>query len=77
MSKYFELAAATFAFLAAAFWFWSAYGDVPPMLTYWDRTPDHDPFRLAIELSAKLNRWAAGLSGASALCVFLAYVSKR
>jgi hypothetical protein len=64
-----EIGAAVTAFLAAFFWFLSAYGKLPPILTYWYKTPEHDPFYLAVKSSAVMNRWAAGFSGASALCM--------
>ena len=69
MEKWFDLGAAVFALVAAAFWFTSAYGHLPPIISYWDRTPDNDPFYQAVKFSAAMNRWAAGFSGASALCI--------
>jgi hypothetical protein len=39
------------------------------MIAYWDQTPETDPFYVAVKFSAKMNRWAAGLSGASAFCM--------
>jgi hypothetical protein len=72
---YLDLAAAFFALAAAIFWFLSAYGKLPPMLTYWDSTPPSDPYRLAVESSARLNSIAATLSGCSALCAFFGYLA--
>ena len=69
MEKWLDISAALFAIGAAVFWFLSAYGKLPPMMTYWDSTPEHDPFYMAVKFSAGMNRWAAGLSGLSALCV--------
>jgi hypothetical protein len=69
MGKWLEISAALFAFAAAIFWFLSAYGKLPPMIAYWDQTPQTDPFYLAVKFSARMNRWAAGLSGLSALCM--------
>jgi Na+/proline symporter len=69
MGKWFDVATATFAFAAAVFWFLSAYGKLPPMVMYWDAAPDSDPFYVAVKFSAHMNKWAAGLSGASALCM--------
>jgi hypothetical protein len=57
MEKWFDVAAALFAFGAAVFWFLSAYGKLPPMVTHWDATPENDPFRMAVTFSAKMNRW--------------------
>jgi hypothetical protein len=69
MQKWFEIAAAVFAFAAAGFWFASAYGKVPEMLTYWGSTPESDPFFQSIKFSTQMNRYAAALSGLSALCM--------
>jgi hypothetical protein len=63
-----DIACALFALAAAIFWFMSA-GMLPPMVTYWDSTPVNDPYYVAITRSARLNKWAAGFSGASALCL--------
>jgi hypothetical protein len=60
------------AFVAATFWYLSARNKLPPIVPYWDRTPDDDPFFIAIQTGVKLNRWAAGFAAASALCVGLA-----
>ena len=73
MSGKFELASAVFALIAAGFWFWSASGEVPPLRMYWDRAPDDDPFKVAIEKGVKLNRIAALFSGLSALAAYLAF----
>lgn len=69
MEKWFDIAAALFAIGAAIFWFLSASGKLPPMKAYWDATPETDPFRIAVVYAAQMNQWAAGLSGASALCM--------
>jgi hypothetical protein len=69
MEKCLDIAAALFAFGAAVFWFRSAYGKLPPMVAYWDATPENDPLYMAVKHSARMNRWAAGLSGLSALCM--------
>jgi hypothetical protein len=63
-----DIAIAATALVAAVFWFLSAYGKLPPMVTYWNLAPVDDPFFTAIKFSAKMNRWAAGFSGLSALC---------
>jgi Na+/proline symporter len=68
MARWLEIGAASFAFVAAIFWFLSAYGELPQMRTYWDATPANDPFFVAVRHSAVMNKWAAGFSGASALC---------
>jgi hypothetical protein len=64
-----EYAAAFFALSAAVFWFLSASKDVPTLETYWDAVPTNHPFITAMRFTAKMNRWAAILSGLSALCV--------
>jgi hypothetical protein len=69
MEKYLDIVAAITALIAAVFWFLSAYGKLPPMLSYWDKVPDNDPFYMAVKFSAVMNRWAAGFSSASALCM--------
>ncbi len=69
MEKWLDISAAIFALFAAVFWFLSAYGKFPPMLSYWDRTPENDPFYIAIKFSARMNMYAAILSGLSALCL--------
>jgi hypothetical protein len=69
MEKWLDIAAAVFALFAAVFWFASAYGKLPPMVSYWDAAPESDPLYMAVKFSAKMNQWAAGLSGASALCM--------
>jgi hypothetical protein len=69
MEKRLDICAALFALVAAGFWFCSAYGTLPPMVTYWDTTPPNDAFYLAMKHSAKMNTCAAGLSGASAFCM--------
>ena len=71
-----DLGASAFALLAAAFWFSSAYGKLPPMLTYWDSVPENDPFYKAVKFSAQLNRWAAGFSGLSAMCFSIEFYIK-
>ncbi len=66
MAKWLDIGAALFAFGAAVFWFLSAYGKLPPLISYYDYTPDSDPFYKAVKFSAGMNRWAAILSGISA-----------
>jgi hypothetical protein len=67
MGKWLAIGAACFAFVAAVFWFLSAYGKLPPMITYWDSTPELDPFYQAVKFSARMNTYAAIASGVSAL----------
>jgi hypothetical protein len=67
MERWLDVAAAVLAFIAAGFWFLSAYGELPRIVPYWGQTPESDPFYQAVRLSAVMNRWAAGFSGASAL----------
>jgi hypothetical protein len=77
LGKYLEVAAALFAFIAAIFWFISAYGKLPPMVAYWDATPSTDPFYKAVIFAATMNRWAAGFSGLSAIAVAASIFTKR
>jgi hypothetical protein len=48
-----DVGAASFALLAAVFWFISAYEKLPPMNGYWDSVPDNDAFYLAVKFSAE------------------------
>ena len=41
---------------------------MPPMIAYWDMTPEHDPFYVAMNKGISLNRIAAIFAGLSALC---------
>jgi hypothetical protein len=67
MGRLLDAGTAFFAFVAAVFWFLSAYGKLPPMVAYWDSTPDSDPFYQAVRFSARMNKWAAIASGVSAV----------
>jgi hypothetical protein len=69
MARRLQIGAAGLAFGAALFWFLSAYGELPPMLTYWGSAPPTDPFYATVRFSAHMNTIAALLSGASALCM--------
>jgi len=75
MEKWLDVSAAVLALAAAVFWFLSAYGKLPPMVSYWDRAPETDPLYMALKFSPLMNTWAAGLSGASALCMGLTFSS--
>jgi hypothetical protein len=59
MNRWIDVAAAVFALLAAVFWFLSAAGKLPPMVAYYDKTPDTDPFYQAVRFSAFMNTIAA------------------
>jgi hypothetical protein len=67
MQKWLDVTAALLVLIAAAFWFLSAYGKLPPIVTYWGQTPEGDPFYRALKFSAAMNQWAASFSGVSAL----------
>jgi hypothetical protein len=43
MEKWLDIGEALFAFVAAVFWFLSAYGSLPPMVMYWHHAPESDP----------------------------------
>jgi hypothetical protein len=77
MEFWLDVGAAACAIGAAIFWFMSAYGKLPPMGMYWDAAPPNDPFYIAIKFSAKMNRWAAGFSGLSALCMAIKIMVAR
>jgi hypothetical protein len=62
-----DVASAVFALLAAYFWLQSAKTDVPAPGTYWDGTPENDPFLVAFRTAARQSRNAAMCAGASAL----------
>jgi len=66
MGRLLDAGTAVFAFAAAVFWFLSAAGKLPPIVAYWDSTPPTDPFRQAVEFSARMNTIAATCSGMSA-----------
>lgn len=66
-----NLGSALPAFAAAAFWFLSARNKLPPMVSYYDRAPDNDPFFVAVQAGVKLNRQAAYFAALSALCAGL------
>jgi hypothetical protein len=60
------------ALVAAFFWFRSAAGAMPPIVTYWDRTPLEDPYYQAVLRSLRSNRIAAVAAGVSALFMAVA-----
>jgi hypothetical protein len=59
--------AAVLAIIAAVFWFASAHGEIPDLVTYWGRAPKDDPLIRNFQMSAQMNTYAASFSGASAL----------
>jgi hypothetical protein len=65
MGRWFDIGA-VFALAAAIFWFLSAYGKLPPIVTYWGGAPESDPFYQALKFSARMNTIAAICSGCSA-----------
>jgi hypothetical protein len=71
MEKWLDVGAAVLALAAAVFWFLSASGKLPPLVSYWDRAPQSDPLYAALRFSAFMNTCAATLSGGSALCLGL------
>ena len=66
MTRIFEIGAAVFAVVAAFFWFLYAFGELPQMAAYWDTAP--------VDEAAIMTSWAAGLSGASALCAAVSFL---
>lgn len=71
MCRWLDIATGICAFVAAIFWFLSAYGTLPPIVSYWGHTPEDDPFLVAIKYSAAMNTWAATFSGFSGVCMTL------
>lgn len=69
MHKWLGIGVMGFAFLAAIFWFCSALGKLPPIVSYWDYAPNDDPFYAAMIYSARMNKYAAIFSGLSAMCM--------
>jgi predicted CopG family antitoxin len=60
MERIFEIAAVLFAVVAAVFWSLYAFEELPQMVAYWDMAH--------VDEAAIMTSWAAGLTGASALC---------
>jgi hypothetical protein len=77
MEFWLDVATIVFAIGAAIFWFRSAYGELPRIVAYWDAAPPSDPLYMAIKFSARMNRWAASLSGLSALCMAIKIMVAR
>jgi hypothetical protein len=50
MEKWLDIGGTVSAFIAAIFWFLSASGKLPPMVTYWGSTADADPILLGGEV---------------------------
>lgn len=67
-----NLISALAAFAAAWLWYLSARSRLPPMQTYFDETPEDDPFRVAMQQGVMLNRRAAMFAAAAAACSGLA-----
>jgi len=64
VARVFEVAATLFAVMAAFFWSLFAFGESPQMM------PVGDP-EFAVNGLTLMTSWAAGLSGAAALCAGL------
>jgi hypothetical protein len=77
MEFWLDVGAIVFGIGAAIFWFLSAYGELPPMIAYRDAAPPNDPLYVAIKFTARMNRWAAGLSGLSVLCMAIKIMVAR
>jgi hypothetical protein len=67
MTRVFEAAAVVFGVAAAVFWSLYAFGESPQM------TPVDDP-AFAVSGLAIMTSWAAGLSGAAALCAGFSFL---
>ena len=77
MEFWLDVGAAVFGIGAVIFWFRSAYGELPPMVAYWDAAPQSDPLYMAIKFAPRMNRWAAGLSALSAVCMAIKIIVAR
>lgn len=65
-------------FVAAVFWWWSAAVPLPAPGMYWEKSPENDPFLMAIRHGADLNGIAAILTGVSvALAAVASWVHSR
>jgi hypothetical protein len=53
------------------------WGELPAMAMYWGHAPESDPFYQAVKFSATMNRYAAGFSGASALCMGVGLIIRQ
>ena len=62
ITRVLEVTAALFAVMAAVFWSLSAFGELPQVM------PEAD-LEFAVGGLTLMTSWAAGLSGAAALCV--------
>jgi hypothetical protein len=67
--KALDISTAILALAASIFWFLSAFGRLPQMVTYLGYTPEWDPFYSALRFSANMNTCAAVFSGLAALCM--------
>jgi hypothetical protein len=67
MAFAFDVATAAFAMVASVFWFFSAARSVPNVAALSDQPLLSYEFCDAVQFSSKMNRWAAGFSGLSAL----------
>ena len=61
----YELASGGCAFVAAIYWLRSALVSIPPLVAYFDKAPEDDPFLTALRNTARLNRFAAVFSALS------------
>ena len=67
MARVFEIAAAVFALAATVFWALYAFGELPQIMLV------DDP-AFAVGGLAIMSSWAAGVSGASALCAAVSFL---
>ena len=65
----FNLVSAAAAICAAVFWFLSAAGRLPPIITYWGGAPPTDPLHAALQQGVRMSRIAAAFAGVSALAM--------
>jgi len=62
MTRTFEIAAALFAVVAAVFWFLSAYGELPQIVSYWDTAPVDEAAIMTSSAFPRFESYEAALS---------------
>jgi hypothetical protein len=65
------------ALAAAVFWGWAAIEWLPAPGTYWDKSPEIDPFLMVLRHCANLNSIAAMLTGISVVILLAGRVGMR
>jgi hypothetical protein len=71
MGLWLDVGTAGLGLIASAFWFLSAAGRIPHVITLPKSDEKNEPFYAALQISSQMNRWAALFSGLSALSASL------